>query len=352
MTGRPSRCRIVLLAALTSTILTGCAAAHTEQGALRPGLVDHHVHVLGPDVMRDWKALGVTFSRPDSIYTSPASLLMAGGDSVAAVVLVPMAHLYANPEFVGGLSIDATEARRRVRRENSHVAATANGFPDLAVALCSVPALADWAIEELQWCRDSLRVAGIKLHLASSQVDLRDPTHLARLASIAQFAAAGDLPILLHVDPQRRGHDSTHVRGLAERVFEPFPSLSVVIAHLGGSGGYGAWTRTVFRTLHRWRTDVEGTLGRRKLYFELSAVVLEAESEGVPANTDEEVALLRADLRAAQLDRVIFGSDYPVFDPLRGRAALIERVGLTAEEVDRITRGADGPIFRARSANR
>lgn len=326
-------------------------ASHTSGNRARPapalGVVDHHVHVLGPDVMRDWRALGVTFTRPDSIYLSPSTLLGARGDSLAAVVLLPMGHLYANPEFVGELGIDAAEVRRRVRRENAHVAAAAAAHPGRAVALCSVPALADWALEDLRWCRDSLGVAGIKLHLASSQVDLRDASHLRRLARIAQFAAGSRLPILLHVDPQRRGHDSTHVRALAEQVFAPLPSLVVVIAHLGGSSGYGPWTRTVFRTLLGWRRDAEASGPPRRLHFELSAVVLETESEGVPATTAAEAALLRDDLRAMNLDRVIFGSDYPVFDPLRGRQALLSRVGLTEQEVDRIVRGAEGGIFRA-----
>lgn len=342
----------VFAGGVAATRLHSPAPAAVDSPMAASGLTDHHVHLLGPDVMRDWKALGVTFSRPDSVYTSARSLLIGRGDSVSQVVLVPMAHLYANPEFVDGLKIDATEARRRVRRENAHVSAEAARHAPRAVALCSVPALAPWAVEELTWCRDSLGVAGIKLHVASSQVDLRDTTHLNQLAAIARFAAAHDLPILLHVDPQRRGHDSSHVRALAERVFEPIPALTVVVAHLGGSGGYGPWTRTVFRTLRQWRRDVEVTGPRRNVYFEVSAVILEQQSEGVPATTAAEAALLRDDLRAAAFDRVVFGSDYPVFDPIRGRAALVEHVGLTPAEVERMTRGVDGGIFRASPSRR
>ncbi len=243
------------------------------------GVVDHHVHILGPDVMRDWKSVGVTFSRPDSIYQSAASLLVARGDSLAAITLVPMSHLYANPEFVGALAIDSLEVRRRVRRENTWVAAEAARYPGRASSLCSVPALASWAVEELAWCRDSLNMAGIKLHLASSQVDLRERAHLDRVAAIAAFASAERLPILIHVDPQRRGHDSTHIRAFADVVLAPNPELTVVIAHLGGSGGYGPWTRTVHRALRTWVRDVERDGPSRRVYFELSAVALEQESE-------------------------------------------------------------------------
>jgi uncharacterized protein len=324
----------------------GLLGASTGGRAQAHHIVDHHVHILGPDVLRDWKSLGVTFSRPDSIYLSPSSLLVGRGDSVASVVLVPMAHLYADPEFLGGLGIDAAEARRRVRRENAIVAAVAERHGAHATALCSVPVLAGWTFDELEWCRDSLRSAGIKLHLASSQVDLRNEAHLGRIAAIAQFAAHHELPVLLHVDPQRRGHDSTHIRALAERAFRPYPTLTVVIAHLGGSGGYGGWTRTVFSTLLAWRVDVERNGPRRNVYFELSAVVLERASEGVPASSAAELAMLRRDLRAMQFDRVVFGSDYPVFDPVQGARALLDRLGLREDEVAAIARGVSGGIFR------
>ena len=48
------------------------------------------------------------------------------------------------------------------------------------------------------------------------------------------------------------------------------------------------------------------------------------------------------------MDEIVFGSDYPVFDPVRGRDALLHRVGLSPDEVAVIGRGVDGGIFRSR----
>ncbi len=113
--------RIILLAAAVGAVSAGCtlrgANAVPAEDSGASGIVDHHVHILGPDVLRDWKALGVTFSRPDSIYVSAASLLNGRSDSITLAVLVPMGHLYAHPEFVGELRIDTAEVHRRVRRE-------------------------------------------------------------------------------------------------------------------------------------------------------------------------------------------------------------------------------------------
>jgi uncharacterized protein len=348
LTVRDGRSRDVRYVALIALLCAGgCTPGMDRTPSVR--LTDHHVHILGPDVMRDWRAVGVTFSRPDSVYESPGGLIRARPDTGLSVVLVPMAHLYGNSELTDALRIDDATVRERVRRENAHVTAAARRHPGDAVALCSVPALAAWAIDELRFCADSLRVAGIKLHLASSMVDLRDSTHLEALSRIATFAAAESLPVLMHVDPQRRGLESVDIRRLAERVFEPNPSLQVMIAHLGGSGGYGAWTRTVFATLREWRRSAEARHGReRSVFFELSAVILEHESEGVPATTAAEITALAADLRAMDFDRVLLGSDYPVFDPVRGLEVLRDLVGLTPDEIRRIA-NPGRPVFRDRT---
>lgn len=44
-----------------------------DTNAATPGEVDHYVHIFGPNSIRDGNALGVPFSRPDSIYLSPGA---------------------------------------------------------------------------------------------------------------------------------------------------------------------------------------------------------------------------------------------------------------------------------------
>jgi uncharacterized protein len=299
-------------------------------------LVDHHVHILGPDVIRDWRAVGVTFSRPDSTYTSVAAWMASRGlDSthVQAMVLVPMAQLYGDAEFVESLRIDATAVQARVVRENDHVASEAARHPTRAVALCSAPVLADFAEAELLRCLAHPHTTGIKLHLAASGVDLRAPAHVTRTAALIALAARQNVPVLLHLDTQQRGTETTHVREFLDRALGPVASLPVIIAHAGGSGGYGAWTRSVLRTIIAWRDSVDA-LGPapRPVYIDLSAVLLDEPSEGVPASTAEERAALRTDVRAAGLDRFVFGSDAPVFHPLASAETLRASLGLSPEE--------------------
>ncbi len=312
-------------------------AIDTLDTARAAATIDHHVHILGPNLIRDWKSLGVPFSRPDSIYFSPASLF-ANTDSMRTAlrqaVLVPMAHLYGNTEFREALKLSLEQEHERVRAENDHVAREAERFAEKAIALCSVNFLRPYAWEEILRCRREHRAPAVKLHLASAETDLRNIEHLNALKRIVAWADSEHVGLLLHFDPQRRGLTIKDVEHFIATVLEPSPNLQILIAHLGGSGGYGAWTQSVFRCFTDWLARAQHT----NVYFDLSAVILEQESEGVPATTSEEAMALATDLRRAGLQRVTFASDYPVFDPNRYLRVLRERTSLTESELVQITR--------------
>lgn len=305
-------------------------AAPPERGAATVAAVpvDHHVHILSPELVRDWKSLGVPFSKPDSAYVSAAPLL--GAERVGRAVLLPMAHLYGRREFREALGLSEAEEYEAVRRENDHVAREAERWPGRAVAFCSVDFRRPYAWEEIHRCHRELGSAGIKLHLASAGADLRDGGQLARLARIAAWAEEEGLALTIHFDPQRRGLEVEDVERFIDEVLAPVPELVVCIAHLGGSGGYGGWTRSVYRTFRRW-LDEEAARGvaRSGVFFDIAGVWLEEESEGVPPSTEEDVAALRDDLERWGLERLVFGSDYPVFDPPAYAGALRGVLGLS-----------------------
>jgi uncharacterized protein len=316
-----------------------------------PAAIDHHVHILGDDVLRDWQALGIRFSRPLEVYRSAQSLLgkpgpLSAESTVEKAVLVPMAHLYGSEDFLIGLKLDLAEEQARVARENDHVAREAARYPGRAVALCSVPALRSYAIAELERCHGKNGSAGIKLHLASSGVDLRDENHLKTVAELAAWAEKKGLAILLHVDTQRRGTTVEHVKRLIKVVFVPHPDLKVLVAHLGGSGGYGRWTRSMFLTIQGWLEQTEKNGGKnRSVFFDVSAVLLEEESEGVPATSAEEARQLAVDLRRFGFERIVFGTDYPVFDARRATAALVSLAGLSQAEIEGLMRRSPPGLF-------
>ncbi len=314
--------------------------AITEQPWAGRAVADHHVHLLSPALVEDWKRLGARFSREPAAYLSMAGLMKADSDArmiLDAALVVPMAHLYGDADFRRGLGLTLDAEQARVRAENMGVAAEALRYGGRVTATCSVPALRPYALDELQFCHRSLDVLGLKLHLASSGVDLREADHLASVTELLAYADANGLFVLLHLDPQRRGTESTDIETFIEKVLEPYPELPISIAHLGGSGGYGAWTRTVFLTLVEWleRERASGR-GRDKVYFDLSAVVLKERREGLDATTIDELDLLAGDLRSLGFSQLLFGSDYPVFMPHSVLDSLVDGLKLTPAEVDQL----------------
>jgi predicted TIM-barrel fold metal-dependent hydrolase len=320
-----------------------------------PGLVDHHVHLLSPRLVADWKSLGVPFSKPDAAYLSADSLLgtgAAGGTRassaapLARAVLVSMAHVYGNPEFRTGLGLDLAAERERVAAENDHVAREAARHPGRAAAFAAAHPLRPYASAELRRAREVLLVAGFKVHLGSARFDPRDATHLASLAGIAELARELGVPMLLHLDPQREAFDDDDVARIFERGLAGATNVDVIVAHLGGSGGFDARTQAILTACADWIESRPAGESPR-LWFDLAAVPLTRSSEGMAASSREEIAALAPALRRLGLRRVLFGSDYPVFDPLEQWAALIEGSTLDERELETIRTNV-GPIaFRA-----
>ena len=313
---------------------------------------DHHVHILGPGLLRDWKSLGVAFSRPDAAYLSPAAVL-DGENAVGQALLVPMAHLYGNAEMREGLRLSSADERAAVRAENDYVAAQAMRWPGRAIAFCAVDWRRPYAWDELRRCREELKSPGIKLHLASAGTDLRDAAQRAELRRIAGWAEQQRLAVLLHLDPQRRGLQVADVERFFDEVLGPHRDLEVTVAHLGGSGGYGRWTRAVLRASTSW-LEGERAAGRERsgVRFDVSATLIEKESEGVPPTTPKEARALGDDLRRLGLGRVLFASDYPVFAPRRLAELFTERTGLTPVELGQILSNRAPVLVRAETRAR
>lgn len=300
---------------LASAPLSGCG---TPGAVDLDAMVDHHVHLLSPGLVRDWKSAGARFSRADSLYTSAAPYLgeAAGTRQVAGAVFLPMAHLYGQASFRQSLRLSLAAEQAAVQRENDHVAAEAARYPGRAMAFCGVDFLRPYAAEELARCRRELGSPGIKLHLGSARASLRNPGHLAELSRLAAWAVAESVAVMLHLDPQSREQSAADVQRFIRDVLGPHPGLALVVAHMGGSGGYGPWTRVAYRTIAEWLAEEEAA-GRPRpgIRFDVSAVWLAQDSEEVPRSTRQDGDALAEDLAAWGVARLLFGSDAPVFDP-------------------------------------
>lgn len=293
---------------------------------------DHHVHVLSPALVEKWKSIGVPFSKPDYAYSDIDSILKF--NPADGMFLVSMAYLWSTPAFSGD------PARAKVARENDFVASLARKHPDRLFAFCGVDPLAAWAVDEVRRSRTETGAYGVKLHLSTSGVDLADPSHLARVREVFSAAAGAGMPVMLHLGA---GAADDEVPGVAagaaaaaglliDSVILPGPPVEVIVAHLGTSGGYTLGTRAIVR---RFADALKGdaALSRRKVWFDISAVALTEGSEQAGALTPEDFADLSSDLVELGLARVVFGTDYPVFNAPAYLTALESNLSLTRGEL-------------------
>ncbi|HMS08899.1 MAG TPA: hypothetical protein PKE66_05415, partial [Pyrinomonadaceae bacterium] len=73
---------------------------------------------------------------------------------------------------------------------------------------------------------------------------------------------------------------------------------------------------------------------KHKIKFDISAVALDKDSEGVRKLTDDEFAVLARYIRRLGLKRIAFGTDYPLYTPAEYQAILRNRVGLSDKELE------------------
>ena len=147
-----------------------------------------------------------------------------------------------------------------------------------------------------------LGLIGVKLHPDIQQIPVDDP-HCMEIYELCR----GRLPILMHTGDKR--YDYSNPNRLVP-VLQAFPDLTVIGAHLGG---YSIWDEAYARLK-----------GRENLYFDCSSSVSLMEPE-----------MARKLIRGYGPERVMFGSDYPMWSPSREMETFLS-IGLTDREYEQI----------------
>lgn len=148
-----------------------------------------------------------------------------------------------------------------------------------------------------------LGLRGIKLHPDTQEVNLDDP----RLMAVYEIAEARHLPLIIHTGDYR--YDFSHPRRLVH-VMRAFPGLVVDAAHLGGWSIYDLALEY---------------LEHERCFLDVSSSM----SFLGPRRTRELVRLYGA-------ERVLFGSDFPMWNPA-DEYACFASMGFTDEEMELMT---------------
>ncbi len=148
----------------------------------------------------------------------------------------------------------------------------------------------------------SMGLVGLKLHPDSQQVDMDDP----RLMAIYEMAE-GHFPIIMHCGDCR--YDFSHPRRM-QKILRRFPKLVVDAAHFGGWSIYDLAVEY---------------LENENCYLDMSS----AQAFLGPRRTAELV-------RIYGTDRILFGSDFPMWNPVVELDAF-SALPFTSEELEAMT---------------
>jgi predicted TIM-barrel fold metal-dependent hydrolase len=297
-------------------------------------LVDAHVHVY-PDPEAGHKAKdsyviweygddpGVAFCASPGDVTTLASVYSKAGFDRAIVV-----HLFDTALARGQLAahLPATEAAEAaaevLRASNRWIARTAADSPVAEVLISIDPTvLAPRAITAHLAEMAAAGVAGVKLHPVVHSFIPNDP----RLHSMYQFCADSGLVVLSHSGPGRAGAQGSARPGDFAPVLRRWPRLRLVLAHLGGA----SWTESAALA-----AEFPGVV------FDLSEVIEWTGAPNAPGRAD-----LSALIRRIGADRVMLGSDFPWYDPLRTADRVAGLPGLSNGERAAILGGTATSFF-------
>ncbi len=323
--------------------LTSCTYPPGPVQETQPPIVDHHLHVLSPQLISDWKAAGARFSRDDESYSNPQKFCDA--NNITKGFLVSMAHLYTSGEF--GTRPNSEDERKRVAKENDFVSDCVRTAPDRFVGFFSVNPLRDWAADEMVRCRRKTGLRGLKLHLPACGMHLGNKQHVAVLRKTFAWCAKNDVPVLAHISGFRRPFGAVEARIFWQELVRPNLKLHLYLAHIGASGGYNDRSEALFAAYQKLVSD-SPDLRKTRVFFDLSGAILAEAVDGAEPTSKERCKQLAEQIRSIGIERFLFASDYPVFSPTRYITALTERLPLTKEELEKLLQ-AQSPLFKQKS---
>ena len=248
-------------------------------------LIDIHTHIYPPAIARKAAASIREFYQlgTDEMDGTADTLLQKGTEAgIDRFVILPVAM---RPD--------------RTRHINDFI------LEQVAIQPCflgfgTVHAAMDNITDEVEYIMDN-GLRGLKMHPDSQQFAIDDP----RLFP-AYEAVQDKIPVILHMGDVR--FDYSHPKRL-RHVLEQFPKLQVIAAHFGGYGMY----ETAYELLHD-----------KDCIFDVSSSMMFME-EGVAEKY----------IRAFGAERMAFGTDYPLWDPVKETKRFLE-LKLTDEEFDQI----------------
>lgn len=267
--------------------------------------VDHHTHLNAPAIqafLPEFCASMKRFGGCDPALTAPhtpADLLAAMDVAgIRKALLLSDGYLAESPL----MQPPCAQGADLLRAANDWTVALARRYPARFGAFIAVDPLRPTALAELNRWRGDPAVAGVKLHLTASGVDLRKDGDVAALAAVVRAAAEARWAVLIHMRSPRSDYGAPDVRRFLAEVLPAAGDTPVQIAHVGGWGGLDPPTLSA---LGAFAEAIEAQPGRfRHVWFDLSGVW---SGRSPPAARTALVALMRR----IGIGHFLLASDWP-----------------------------------------
>lgn len=253
----------------------------------RPGgpIIDVHVHLFSPEVIRDREAYTTKDEWFRTLYTDPTSRMVD-----AERVIEEMDATGVDRSVVFGF---AYRDQGLCRETNDYVIEAVRAHPDRFVGLACVSPEAPGAVRELERCLDAGLVGCGELFPDGQGLDVASS---AGLDEVAGCLRERGLYVNLHSN-EPVGHDypgkGATTPGPCFEFARRHPELTIVLSHMGGG-------------LFFYELIAEARRVLRNVYYDTAAVpyLYRRDVYSVAATT-------------AGPEKVLFGTDYPLISPRR-----------------------------------
>ncbi len=296
--------------------------------AQSPPVTDHHIHFFSQELADDIRAQGYAMTIPDSMVTDINFILKI--NLVDHLFLVSGGYAYSRSPSIK----KKKELIRRVKKENDLLAEYAQQFPNRISGFYGLNPLESFSFKEMKRCHEELNLRGLKMHFHGSRVSMRNPKHIKKITKFFEYAAANNIPILLHFKNSLKDFGAGDAQLFIENILDQIPPVQLIFAHMGGDGGFTQQTKAVLASFADY-FDSSSQSKKHQIYFELSGIVV-YKNMGYPGKAPYEdlVSLIRR----IGLEKVLFGSDYPVMPSSMYKKLLEEYLPLERKEFDQIFR--------------
>jgi uncharacterized protein len=312
------------------------------QAELATPIADHHMHMrsdaMAIAIARAQKQMNE--GRPGNLTKLGASQVLAALDSarIRRAAVLSSAYLFGMPD----MRFEREE--QSVVAENNFVSAEVSKNPQRLVGFCSVNPLAGYALREVRRCTQLPGITGIKLHFANSNVDLRDPLHIARLKAVFREAQAMRCPVVVHMHTRRPDYGAADAEHFIRDVLVEAPGISVQIAHMAGGGGsyHDGADDAMGAFVEAFRRD---SSLRERIWFDLGGVVYPPAggADSTRARTTQrQHERLAQRIREVGPDRVLFASDWDALSVAAAADHLIRWLPVTPTELQTVLQNRAG----------